>query len=100
MDVTLQYFDDCPNWRVAEQHLSRLAREFDGLHVEHQLIATVEDAEHHRFRGSPSILINGVDPFARPEDPFGLSCRMYTTPDGPAGSPTMDQLREALTRSG
>lgn len=96
MDVTLQYFDDCPNWRVAAQHLCTLAGDFDDLHLEFQVIDTPDDAERYRFRGSPSILIDGFDPFADPDDPIGLSCRMYTTPDGPVGSPTLDELRAAL----
>lgn len=96
MDVTLQYFDDCPNWRIAAQHLSTLADEFDDLRLELQVIDTPDDAERYRFRGSPSILVDGVDPFAGPDDPIGLSCRVYTTADGPAGSPTLDQLRTTL----
>ena len=48
-------------------------------------------AVHHQ-------LVNGVDPFATDADPVGgLSCRVYQTPGGPAGSPTLDQLREVLT---
>ena len=100
MNVTVQYFDDCPNWRVVELHLIELGREFDDLHVELQLIDTPEDAERYRFRGSPSILVDGVDPFARSDDPIGLSCRVYATPDGPSGSPTLDELRAVLDRSG
>lgn len=96
MDLTLQYFDDCPNWRVLQHHLIELASEFDDLHVELQLVDTPEAAEQFGFRGSPSILIDGVDPFARPGDPIGLSCRVYATPRGPAGSPTVDQLRAVL----
>ena len=37
-----------------------------------------------------------LDPFADAEAPVGLSCRMYQTPDGAAGSPTLDQLRQLL----
>ena len=29
MDVTLLYFDGCPNWRIAEERLSALADELD-----------------------------------------------------------------------
>ncbi len=57
-----------------------------------------EEAERTGFRGSPSILIDGADAFADPDAPVGLSCRVYQTPHGPTGSPTLDQLREALTR--
>jgi len=99
MRITLQYFDDCPNWRVAEQHLTALAREFAGHTVTLQEITTVEDAHRHGFRGSPSMLLDGVDPFPGVDEPFGLSCRMYSTPDGPAGSPTIDQLREKLSQA-
>jgi len=49
-----------------------------------------------RFTGSPTILVDGRDPFARAETTFGLTCRVYETPDGLAGSPTPDQVRAAL----
>jgi len=97
MDVTLLYFDDCPNWLQADAHLRALEDEVPGLRVTRHLVETPEEAERTRFRGSPSILIDGVDPFADPDAPVGLSCRVYQTPDGPAGSPTLDQLRELLT---
>ncbi len=96
MDVTLLYFDDCPNWLVANAHLDALLLENPGLSITRHIVDTPEEAERTRFRGSPSILVDGVDPFADPEDPVGLSCRVYQTPDGPAGSPTLDQLRDVL----
>jgi hypothetical protein len=60
--------------------------------VERRVVATVEDAEVARFRGSPTILVDGVDPFALGDEPFGLACRVYQTPDGLAGVPTAEQL--------
>jgi hypothetical protein len=96
MDVTLRYFDDCPNWKATDAHLGVLAAERDDLRISRRLVTTPEEAEATRFRGSPSVLIDGVDPFAEPDAPVGLACRVYQTPDGPAGSPTLDQLREAL----
>ena len=62
-----------------------------------QLINTAEAAEAQGFRGSPTLLINGTDPFADPDAPVGLSCRVYLTPDGMAGSPTIDQISAAIT---
>jgi len=97
MDVTLLYFDDCPNWKVTNEHLKILQGEITDLEVSRIEVTTPEDAERYRFRGSPSLLIDGRDPFADPDDPVGLSCRVYQTPDGPAGSPTLAQLREVLT---
>jgi hypothetical protein len=59
-------------------------------------VETAEDAELLRFIGSPTILVDGQDPFAGAEAAFGLTCRVYRTPEGLAGSPTPDQLRAAL----
>lgn len=93
--VELLYFDDCPNWREADELLERVAGEV-GFELTRRLVDTPEQAEALGFRGSPSILVDGVDVFASGDEPVGLSCRIYQTPDGPAGSPTLDQLRAAL----
>ncbi len=96
MDVVLQYFDDCPNWRLAASHLEALTTEIPGLVVSLQQVESPEDAERLSFRGSPSILIDGVDPFAADDAPVAMACRVYSTPNGPAGSPTREQLRAAI----
>lgn len=95
MDVTLLYFDDCPSWETTDERLRALADEF-GFELDHRRVETPEAAEEVGFRGSPTVLVDGRDPFADDDDPTGLSCRIYQTPDGPAGSPTTDQLRAAL----
>ena len=64
--------------------------------VTRRLVETPEDAEAIGFRGSPSILVNGKDLFPDPSAPVGLACRIYVTPDGFAGAPTLDQLRAAI----
>ena len=97
MNISLLYFDDCPNWKQTDAHLTSLATEFD-FTVTHQGVETIEDAERWQFRGSPTVLIDGTDPFARPEDPVGLACRIYQTPSGPAGAPTIDMLRSVITQ--
>lgn len=98
MDVTLLYFDDCPNWKVADDRLATVARDLPDVIVTRQLVGTPEEAERVRFHGSPSIMVDGVDIFADADAPVGLSCRVYQTPNGPAGSPTVEQLRAAMTR--
>jgi hypothetical protein len=97
MKVELQYFEGCPHWQTADDRLRQVAADRN-LTVEHHLITTPAEAEEAQFRGSPTILIDGVDPFARGDDPVGLSCRLYQTPDGPAGSPTVTQLEAVLQR--
>jgi hypothetical protein len=96
--VTLRYFDGCPHWRILYDRLRQVVREDGLIDVELVLeqVETPEDAERLRFVGSPTILIEGRDPFAGTGEGFGLSCRVYETPDGLAGSPTLDQLRATL----
>jgi hypothetical protein len=93
--VELLYFDDCPNWKTADGRLRALGSE-RGFEVERRQVTTPEEAERAGFRGSPTILIDGRDPFATAGDPLGLACRMYQTPEGPTGSPTEGQLRAVL----
>ena len=100
MRVTLQYFDGCPSWQVADQRLQQALAESghpDGA-IDYQKVETPEEAERLSFTGSPTVLIDGRDPFEVPGTAAGLACRVYRTPDGLAGSPTLDQLTEALSR--
>ena len=96
MNVSLLYFDDCPNWKVADQRLAAIANERPDVVVTRLRVETLEEAERLGFHGSPSILVEGVDIFAKPGDGVGLSCRLYSTPDGLAGAPTIQELRAAL----
>lgn len=100
MKVSLLYFDDCPNWRVADRRLDSIAADHPALEVTRHRVETLEEAERLGFHGSPSILVDGVDVFAVPGDGVGLSCRVYRTPDGFAGSPTIEQLQAALGLTG
>lgn len=95
MDLVLLYFDDCPNWRTMAGRVDALADEMQ-LEVTHRAVATVDEADAVGFLGSPTLLVDGHDPFAEGGEPAGLSCRVYQTPDGPAGSPTLAQLRVVL----
>src|SRR5215204_4514446 len=94
MGVTLLYFDDCLNWRTTDarvrEALARMGR--PQVPVVHRRVTTPEEAEAVQFRGSPTVLINGRDPFLDRDSPVGLSCRVYRTQDGLAGLPTVDQL--------
>jgi hypothetical protein len=95
MKVELLYFDGCPHWKTADQRLRQLAAE-GGFELGHRLIATPDEAREAGFRGSPTILVDGEDPFADGQEPLGLSCRVYRTPSGIEGAPTIEQLRAAL----
>lgn len=95
MNLTLLYFEGWPSWKTADRHLRALADDI-GFTIERVEVTSPDEAERLRFLGSPSIHRDGVDMFADADAPVGLSCRIYQTPDGPAGSPTVDQLRAVL----
>ena len=92
----LLYVDGCPNWTVANERLEQVALELPDVRITRRRVATPEDAERLGFRGSPSIVVDGRDLFADADAPVGFSCRVYDTPEGRAGSPTLGQLRQVL----
>jgi hypothetical protein len=94
VDITLQYFDGCPNWKVAQDRLREVLP--PGAEVTYERVETFEDAQRLVFRGSPTVLIDGRDPFAADAPEIGLSCRVYQTDAGLEGAPSVVQLRSAL----
>jgi|APLow6443716910_1056828.scaffolds.fasta_scaffold74484_2 hypothetical protein len=100
MDIVLRYSTGCPNWVEADRLIrdALTAVGATGARLTREVIETPEEAVAARFTGSPSIFINGVDPFAAAGAEFGLACRVYQTPSGLRGSPTLDQLVRALER--
>ncbi len=94
MKVTLQYFDGCPHWKLANRRLAKVLEDLDRREIalEYQLI----DSPEIGFRGSPTILVDGRDPFATGIEPIGMSCRVFRTEQGAQGAPTEAQLRKVL----
>jgi hypothetical protein len=97
MKVKVLYLEGCPHWRTAADRLAVLEAEM-GFELTYQLVATPEEAELLGFRGSPTIQVDGVDRFSPDGAPIGFACRVYPTPEGPAGSPTVEQLRTVMSR--
>jgi hypothetical protein len=97
VNITLQYFDSCPGWKVADERIKAIIDQ-QGMDAEfsYQRIETREEAEKYQFAGSPTLLIDGKDPFASEAMTVGLACRTYPTDQGFAPSPTVAQLEEAL----
>ena len=96
--MALLYFDGCPNWKTTESLLLDVMGEL-GLAVGGLVLRRVETPEEAAglsFHGSPTVLVDGVDPFADPNAAIGLACRLYPTETGLAGSPSRQQLTEVL----
>jgi hypothetical protein len=100
MDVALLYFDGCPNHHDTLTLLESLLAEaeWDG-DIQLVNVGSQERAEALSFRGSPTVLIDGVDPFADGDAPVGLSCRVYPTAEGYRGTPPEPELRAVIAGS-
>jgi hypothetical protein len=102
MRVELLFWAGCPSHEAALSEL-RAALADSGLDPEAVLVREIEtdaDAATQGFIGSPTIRIDGVDVQPEPNEPAGLTCRVYKRRDGRM-SPTPDpaDLREALARA-
>jgi len=96
--ISLLYFDGCPSWQVALENLQKVI-ENDKIPAEICLIKieSLEQAQQERFLGSPSFRVNGKDLWPEERKHYTLSCRVYQTPHGLKGSPSIEMLREQLS---
>ena len=101
--VEILYFKGCPNWQETQALVLRVA---SALPVEIDLqLREIDDADaatEHRFLGSPSVRVNGIDvePEADSRDEYVYACRVYRSHhQGLAGQPSEDWVRDALGRS-
>ncbi len=97
MQIELLYFDSCPSWQTGLQNL-KSALQLEGIEAEVSLVNVQDDADAIRleFLGSPSFRVNNVELWTETRETFALSCRVYPTPEGMKGWPTVEMLREKL----
>lgn len=101
--VELLWWEGCPSTEPTLETL-RVALEEAGLtgtEVSLREVKTEADAREAGFVGSPTVLIDGLDPVPPASDePVGLACRVYRRRDGRVSPiPDPDDLREALRRA-
>jgi hypothetical protein len=98
MKLEVLHVPDCPN---LPPMLERLA-EITDLPVTTRVIDSDAEAARFGMAGSPTLLIDGIDPFTAPDQcEGGVSCRLYRDQDGRiVPAPSVDQLRQALTAAG
>ena len=100
MELTLLTVADCPNAGVFEERLAAALAGHPGTIVRRREFADEREAADAGMCGSPTLLINGADPFAAPGQVPGLSCRLYRDELGrPAGAPSVKALQEALEQA-
>ena len=97
MKIDLLYFDGCPSWQPGLENLrSALALEEAQAEVNLVNVRSDEDAQRVHFLGSPSFVVDGMDLWPESREEYHLSCRIYMTPAGFRGVPTVEMLREKL----
>ena len=101
MRVELLVVPSCPHENVAAERL-RQALDDAGhatIPVEVRSMTVEAVAGTPKFAGSPTILIDGADPFAEQASGSGaFSCRVYRGEAGLSGAPSVEQLRQVLRR--
>lgn len=97
MKIELLYFDGCPSWEAGLKNLQLALQEVGiSTSVEMVKVETDADADRLKFLGSPHFRINGMDLWHEERDAYSLSCRVYPTPEGVKGYPTVQMLKEKL----
>ena len=97
VNITVLHIADCSNWALALKRVEDAARTLgEDVSVSERLISTPEEAEAWSFAGSPTVLLDGVDMFPAVDRTRDLACRLYATPSGLRGAPTIGQIQEKL----
>ena len=97
MRIEVLTVPECPNGPLVERRLAAALSGRLDVTVERRVAGTAAQAEEYGMHGSPTVLIDGRDPFAGPETGTSLSCRLYRDERGRAqGAPSTGQLRAAL----
>jgi len=97
MRIQVLHVSDCPGAAVLTERLSSLLAGRPDVHLDRQVVTDDAQAVALGMSGSPTLLVDGVDPFAEPGRSPSMSCRLYRDADGRvSGSPSAAQLRRAL----
>jgi len=91
--IEVQHFEGCPNSAEMIARVRTAIEEFNE-HIEYKeiLVETPEQARQIKFRGSPTVLINGSDLENMPEPTeANLACRYYKK-----GLPSISQIKEFI----
>lgn len=97
MKLQILHVPGCPNTGVLIARLDQTLAGPGPVEVESRPIHDQDEAIRWGMMGSPTLLIDGVDPFVVPGQAANLSCRLYLDEAGTvSGTPSLMQLRAAL----
>ncbi|HVE27496.1 MAG TPA: DsbA family protein [Sporichthya sp.] len=95
MQIVILTVPNCPS---ATTVLDRVREALAGRPARLELHEIHDQAEAERLgmSGSPTVLVNGADPFGASSEGASVSCRLYRRPDGVGGAPTVSDLQAAI----
>lgn len=99
MKIEILYFSGCPHHAPAVERVREvLAQEGAAAEMVEIAVNDIAAAQRIGFLGSPTIRVDGqdVEPAARTERAFGLSCRTYTDDGRRTGAPPRAWIRAAV----
>ncbi len=91
--IEVQHFHGCPNSvEMIKRVREAIAKSDIDIEFKEVLVDTPEKAKLHKFRGSPTVLVNGIDLEGLPEPESGnLACRYYNN-----GIPSVEMMINAI----
>ena len=100
MQLTVLAVPGCPNAPVLNDRVAAVLEGRAGVSVSDQVISDEGEAARRGMHGSPTLLIDGIDPFGEPGQAPSMSCRLYSDENGQlSGAPSLGQLRQAITQA-
>ena len=101
MRVEVLYVPNCPHHPAAVRQL-RAVLDAEGIPVDIHEVAVTDTklAQELRFRGSPTVRINGRDIAGESEQPgsFAVACRIYAGAKE-VGLPPIEMMRSAVRKA-
>jgi hypothetical protein len=102
MDVEVLTVSACPNRSLA---LARVREALDrvgasGIAVAERVVDDLAVARAAGMHGSPTIRVDGRDPFPCDSAEASVSCRLYRTDSGLESAPSLGALVDALSPHG
>ncbi len=103
MKVSVLHISDCPNVAPLIAELRELIADRQDVDLEVILVEDEDEVENLGFHGSPTVLVDGRDPFPFDSRARSLSCRRYPCCGDSSGQvpgfPSRENLAKVLARS-
>jgi hypothetical protein len=97
VNLTLLAVPGCPHVQLLAQRLTQALDGRPDVTVVRHEITDQDQAVRRGMNGSPTLLVDGIDPFRAPSQQVSVSCRLYCDARGNTdGAPSISQLREAI----